>query len=151
MAGIGQTASAWAPRILSVLRIITGLLFLEHGTMKFFNFPPSEMFASGPVPLFSIYGLAGALELVGGALIALGLLTRPVAFILSGEMAFAYFMGHAPSGFSPANNGGEPAILFCFIFLYFAASGAGPISVDHLLGLDRPRRPSVEGKPAAAS
>jgi hypothetical protein len=85
MADIGQTASAWAPRILSVLRIITGLLFLEHGTMKFFNFPPSEMFANGTVPLFSLYGLAGALELVGGALIALGLLTRPVAFILSGE------------------------------------------------------------------
>ncbi|HKP22859.1 MAG TPA: DoxX family protein, partial [Dongiaceae bacterium] len=93
MAGIGQTASTWAPRILSVLRIVAGLLFVEHGMMKFFNFPPSEMFASGPVPLFSLYGLAGVLELVGGALIALGLVTRPVAFILAGEMAFAYFMG----------------------------------------------------------
>ena len=134
MADIGQTASAWAPRILSVLRIITGLLFLEHGTMKFFNFPPSEMFANGIVPLFSLYGLAGALELVGGALIALGLLTRPVAFILSGEMAFAYFMEHATSGFYPANNGGEPAILFCFIFLYLACAGAGPWSVDAARG-----------------
>ena len=134
MAGIGQTASTWAPRILSVLRIVAGLLFVEHGMMKFFNFPPSEMFASGPVPLFSLYGLAGVLELVGGALIALGLVTRPVAFILAGEMAFAYFMGHAPSGFYPANNGGEPAILFCFIFLYLACAGAGPWSVDAARG-----------------
>ena len=134
MAGIGQTASAWAPRILSVLRIIAGLLFVEHGTMKFFNFPPSEMFAGGTVPLFSLYGLAGALELVGGALIALGLLTRPVAFILSGEMAVAYFMAHAPSSFFPAINEGEAAILFCFVFLYLACAGPGPWSVDAARG-----------------
>lgn len=133
MAAIGQTASAWAPRILSVLRIITGLLFIEHGLMKFFNFPPSEMFANG-VELMSIYGLAGILELVGGALIILGLFTRPVAFILSGEMAFAYFMGHAASSFYPVINEGESAILFCFVFLYLACAGAGPWSADAARG-----------------
>jgi putative oxidoreductase len=133
MAAIGQTATAWAPRILSVLRIMTGLLFIEHGTMKFFNFPPHEMFASG-VELFSLIGLAGLLELVGGALIVLGLFTRPVAFILSGEMAVAYFMGHASSSFFPVINGGESAILFCFIFLYLACAGAGPWSVDAARG-----------------
>ena len=133
MAGIGQTASAWAPRILSVLRIIAGLLFIEHGTMKFFNFPPSEMFAGG-VELVSLMGLAGLLELVGGALIALGLFTRPVAFILSGEMAVAYFMAHAPSSFFPVINQGESAILFCFVFLYLACAGAGPWSVDAARG-----------------
>jgi putative oxidoreductase len=133
MAGIGQTASAWAPRILSVLRIITGLLFIEHGTMKFFNFPPSEMFAGG-VELVSLMGLAGLLELVGGALIALGLFTRPVAFILSGEMAAAYFMEHVKHSFYPTINQGEPAILFCFVFLYLACAGAGPWSVDAARG-----------------
>jgi putative oxidoreductase len=129
MASIGQTAIAWAPRILSVLRIITGLLFIEHGTMKLFNFPPSDMFAGG-IELVSLTGLAAILELVGGALIVLGLFTRPVAFILSGEMAVAYFMAHAPSSFFPTINGGESAILFCFIFLYLACAGAGPWSVD---------------------
>jgi putative oxidoreductase len=133
MAGIGQTASAWAPRILSVLRIVAGLLFVEHGTMKFFNFPPSDMFAGG-VELVSLMGLAGLLELVGGALVALGLFTRPVAFILSGEMAAAYFMAHAPSSFFPAINEGEAAILFCFAFLYLACAGAGPWSVDAARG-----------------
>ncbi len=133
MAGIGQTASAWAPRVLSVLRIVAGLLFVEHGTMKFFNFPPSDMFAGG-VELVSLMGLAGFLELVGGALIALGLFTRPVAFILSGEMAVAYFMAHAPSSFFPAVNQGEAAILFCFAFLYLACAGAGPWSVDAARG-----------------
>jgi putative oxidoreductase len=129
MAALAQTASAWAPRVLSVLRIVTGLLFVEHGTMKFFNFPPTEMMAGG-VPLVSLIGLAGILELVGGAFIVLGLFTRPVAFILSGEMAVAYFMAHAPSSFFPAINQGESAILFCFIFLYLACAGAGPWSVD---------------------
>lgn len=129
MASIGQTAIAWAPRMLSVLRIITGLLFIEHGTMKLFNFPPSDMFAGG-IELVSLTGLAAILELVGGALIVLGLFTRPVAFILSGEMAVAYFMAHAPSSFFPTINGGESAILFCFIFLYLACAGAGPWSVD---------------------
>jgi putative oxidoreductase len=129
MAGIGQTASAWAPRILSVLRIVAGLLFIEHGTQKFFNFPPSDMFANG-VELVSLFGLAGVLELVGGALIIVGLFTRPVAFILSGEMAVAYFMAHVPSSFYPVINEGEAAVMYCFVFLYLACAGAGPWSVD---------------------
>jgi putative oxidoreductase len=133
MAGIGQTASAWAPRILSVLRIVTGLLFIEHGTQKFLNFPPSEMFANG-VELASIFGIGGVLELVGGALIILGLFTRITAFILSGEMAVAYFMFHAPGSFYPVINQGEAAILYCFVFLYLACAGAGPWSVDAARG-----------------
>jgi putative oxidoreductase len=118
----------WSPQILSLLRIMTGLLFLEHGTAKLLGFPPQEMF--NDLQIFSIIGLAGVLELVGGALIVLGLLTRPVAFILSGEMAFAYFIGHAPANFYPLLNGGESAILFCFIFLFIAAAGPGPWSLD---------------------
>jgi putative oxidoreductase len=133
MASIGQTATAWAPRILSVLRIITGLLFIEHGTMKFFNFPPSEMFANG-VQLTSIFGIAGVLELVGGVLIIVGLFSRITAFILSGEMAVAYFMFHAPSSFYPVINQGEAAIMYCFVFLYIACAGPGPWSVDAARG-----------------
>ena len=127
MASLTQTASAWAPRMLSVLRIVTGLLFLQHGTMKYFNFPPSEMFAGG---LDGLMRAAGAIELVGGILIIIGLFTRPVAFICSGFTAAAYFMAHAPQGFFPALNGGELAALYCFVFLYFACAGAGPWSVD---------------------
>jgi putative oxidoreductase len=130
MAGIGQTASAWAPRILSVLRIITGLLLLEHGTMKYFNFPPSEYFAGG---LDNLMRVAGGIELIGGVLIIIGLFTRPVAFICSGFTAAAYFMGHMlPEGgsFFPALNGGDAAILFCFIFLYLACAGGGVWSID---------------------
>ena len=127
MASLTQTASAWAPRMLSVLRIVTGLLFLQHGTMKYFSFPPSEMFAGG---LDGLMRAAGAIELVGGILIIIGLFTRPVAFICSGFTAAAYFMAHAPQGFFPALNGGELAALYCFVFLYFACAGAGPWSVD---------------------
>lgn len=121
-------AASWAPRVLSVLRIMTGLLFLQHGIAKLFGFPPIPYFAN--LQLFSLLGLAGVLELVGSALIILGLLTRPVAFILSGEMAVAYFMSHAPKGFMPLVNQGELAILFCFVFLYLAFAGAGPWSAD---------------------
>ena len=119
-------------RLLSVLRIVAALLFIEHGMMKLFNFPPSTMFEG--VKLFSLIGVAGTLELVGGALLLIGLFTRPVAFILAGEMAFAYFMAHAPKSFYPALNEGEPAILFCFIFLYLAAAGGGAWAVDNLIG-----------------
>ncbi len=121
----------WEPRMLSILRIMTGLLFLEHGLAKIFGFPalPNHM----PYQLFSLVpGLAGILEAAGGALIALGLLTRPVAFILSGEMAFAYFMRHATKSFPPLVNGGDGAILYCFIFLYFFVAGAGIWSLDQL-------------------
>jgi putative oxidoreductase len=120
--------AAWAPRLLSVLRIVTALCFFSHGVAKLLKYPPLPMFAK--LELFSLIGFAGVLELVGGALLILGLFTRPVAFILSGEMAFAYFMGHAPRGFHPLVNGGETAILFCFIFLYIAAAGPGPWSID---------------------
>lgn len=120
--------ATWQPRLLSVLRIMTALLFLQHPTAKFFKFPHVPMFDN--LQLFSLIGFAGMLELVGSILLLLGLFTRPVAFILSGEMAFAYFMAHAPNGFFPLLNGGEPAVLFCFIFLYLAAAGGGPWSVD---------------------
>jgi putative oxidoreductase len=122
-----STWIAWAPRLLAALRIMTALLFIEHGTSKLFGFPP---FAMGEIELFSIFGLAAVLEVVGGILILIGLFTRPVAFILSGEMAFAYFMVHAPQGFFPVNNGGDAAILFCFIFLYLSAAGPGAWSLD---------------------
>ena len=118
---------ASTPQALSILRIMTGLLFLEHGTQKLLGFPPSEH--SFP-PLFSLMGLQGVLELVGGFLILIGLFTRPVAFILAGNMAVAYFMAHAPRGFFPTLNGGQLAILFCFVFLYLAVAGGGQWSVD---------------------
>lgn len=117
--------------MLAVLRIITGLLYLEHGLSKIFNLPATPNHR--PYVLFTLVpGLAGMLETVGGILIVLGLFTRPVAFILSGEMAFAYFMSHAPRGFFPLLNGGEGAILYCFIFLYFFVVGAGAWSLDQL-------------------
>ena len=119
----------WAPRLLSVLRIVAGLLFLAHGTQKLLGFP-ARMGGGGAPELVSLIGMAGLLELVGGALIVLGLFTRPVAFVLSGQMAVAYFMAHAPKSPFPALNGGDAAILFCFVFLYLAAAGAGPWSLD---------------------
>ena len=136
---------AWEPRVLSILRIIVGLLFLEHGAQKIFNFPPRPN--ATPYHLFTLVpGLAGILELVGGILIVLGLFTRPVAFILSGEMAFAYFMSHAPRGFFPigsGGNGGELAILYCFTFLYFFFVGAGVWSLDQLrVGRTSPAMPA---------
>ena len=122
------TLSIWAPRMLSVLRIMAGLLFMAHGMQKLLGFPPGS---TRPMPeLLTMLWFAGALELVGGALIVIGLLTRPVAFILAGEMAFAYFIGHAPRNFYPVNNGGDAAILYCFVFLYLAAAGPGPWSLD---------------------
>ncbi len=120
---------AWEPRVLSILRIVVGLLYLEHGLNKLLDFPPTPTHM--PYRLFSLVpGLAGPLELFGGLLIALGLFTRPVAFILSGEMAFAYFMANAPRSFFPFLNGGDAAILYCFIFLYFAVVGGGVWSLD---------------------
>ena len=120
--------SRWSPQLLSVLRIVAGLLFFAHGTAKLLGFPQMEMFAG--LQLFSLMGLSGVLELVGGALLVIGLFSRLTAFILSGEMAIAYFMVHAPQNFHPMINQGEAAILFCFIFLYIAAAGPGPWSVD---------------------
>lgn len=121
-----ERQTVWAPRFLSILRIMTALLFLEHGTQKLLGFPASDY-----VPAFmSLPWIAGVLELFGGALLAVGLFTRPVAFILSGQMAVAYFVAHAPGSFFPVLNGGESAILFCFVFLYLVFAGPGPWSVD---------------------
>jgi putative oxidoreductase len=121
----------WEPRVLSIVRIVVGLLYLQHGLNKFFNFPPTPNHAA--YNLFSLNpGLAGILETVGGVLIILGLFTRPVAFILSGEMAVAYFMVWAPRGFFPFPNGGDATVLYCFIFFYFFVAGGGAWSLDQL-------------------
>jgi putative oxidoreductase len=125
---MNDIAAAWAPRLLSVLRIMAGLLLLQHGTAKLFKFPVVQSMAN--LNLSSMPGIAGFLELVGGVLLILGLFTRPTAFILSGMTAVAYFYAHAPRGFFPILNGGELAALYCFAFLYLAAVGAGPWSID---------------------
>lgn len=124
----------WSSRLLSVLRAIAGLLLLQHGTAKYLGFPDSPMNGASP---FTMGGFAGVLELVGGALILIGLFTRPVAFILSGMTAVAYFYAHAPKGAFPILNGGELAVLYCFVFLYLAAAGGGAWSIDRLRGADR--------------
>lgn len=118
----------WAPRMLSVLRIMTALIFLAHGSQKLLNFPASDFAPAA----FSLPWIAGVLELFGGALLVVGLFTRPVAFVLSGLMAVAYFIAHAPQSFYPALNGGDAAILYSFVFLYLVLAGAGPWSVDAL-------------------
>ena len=119
----------WSPQLLSLLRIVTGFLFMAHGTQKWLGFPTPFPY---PIQLMSLSGIAGALELVGGAMILIGLFTRPVAFILSGLMAFAYFIGHAPQGFWPIVNRGELAALYSFLFLYLAAVGGGPWGLDRI-------------------
>src|SRR5215510_13199629 len=121
-------ATAWAPRLLSILRFMSGLLLLQHGTAKYLKFPLVERMANASPT--SMSGIAGILELVGGVLLILGLFTRPTAFILSGMCAVAYFMAHAPRGFFPILNGGELAVLYCFVFLYLAAADPGPWSLD---------------------
>jgi putative oxidoreductase len=129
MSKINAWSAGMAPYLLSLLRIITAFIFMEHGSMKLFGFPAPM----GDISLFSLMGLAGTLEVFGGLLILIGLFTRPVAILLSGEMAFAYFMAHAPNGFWPVLNHGEPAALYCFIYLYLAAAGGGAWSVDRLI------------------
>ena len=124
--------ATWSPRLLGLLRIILGFLYIQHGTAKLFGVPHVAMFDG--LQLFSLMGAAGVLELVGGALLLVGLFTRPVAFILSGQMAVAYFLMHAPAAFLPILNGGEMAVMYCFTFLYFAAAGAGAYSLDGLRG-----------------
>jgi putative oxidoreductase len=119
--------ASWSPRMLSVLRIMTGLLFLEHGTQKLLHFPSP---ADPARPLTKLLLVQGILELIGGVLIAVGFLTRPVAFILAGDMAVAYFMAHAPQSFFPVVNRGDLAILYCFVFLYLFVAGGGVWSVD---------------------
>ncbi len=119
----------WSPYALAALRIVTALIFMEHGTQKLFGFPAPPQ--SGLPPLFSLFGFGAILEFVGGLLILVGLFTRPVAFILAGEMAVAYWMFHAPSSPYPAANGGDAAILFAFVFLYLAAAGPGAFALQN--------------------
>ena len=123
-----EQLTGWA---LSLLRIVAALLFIEHGTQKYLGFPVP--FPMGEIHVASLLGVAGILELVGGTLVLLGLFTRPVALLLSGEMAVAYFMMHAPQNFYPIANGGEAAILFCFAFLLIAAAGPGPWAIDSMV------------------
>ncbi|MDE2517076.1 MAG: DoxX family protein [Rhodospirillales bacterium] len=122
--------AALRPYALSLLRFMAGLLYMEHGTAKLLGFPAIPAFAH--VQLASLIGVAGVLELVGGTLIMLGLFTRIAAFVLSGEMAFAYFIAHAPHGFLPILNHGELAVLYCFTFLYLAVAGGGPIALERV-------------------
>ncbi len=121
----------WTPHVLGILRIVTALLFLEHATMKFFQFPAAIPGVSYPLPAIML--AAGAIEIVTGLLMTVGLYTRIAAFVASGEMAAAYWMAHAPQGFWPALNMGEAAIMFCFIFLYIAFAGAGSWALDNAL------------------
>jgi putative oxidoreductase len=127
---LNDTLALWAPRVLSILRIVAALIFMLHGTQKLLGFPPHP----NPPPIMSLSGIAGVLELVGGPLLLLGLFTRPVAFVLSGEMAFAYWIAHAPRNLFPVLNGGDAAILYCFVFLYLVFAGPGPWSLDALMG-----------------
>ena len=125
---MNETLAAWTPRALSVLRIIMGLMIIQHGMAKILGFPAVASFAN--LSPLSLIGVAGLIELIGGALLIVGFQTRLVAFIISGEMAFAYFMAHAPKAFYPLINGGTLAIMFCFTCLYLSTAGAGPWSVD---------------------
>jgi putative oxidoreductase len=125
---IQATAERYSPYVLSIVRIVCALMLLQHGLSKFFGFP---MPMQRP-PMFALYWFAGVIEIVGGALLLIGLFTRSAAFVLSGHLAFAYFLGHAPRGFYPLTNNGEAAALFSFIFLYIAFAGGGPLRVDAL-------------------
>lgn len=132
----GTFDGRWGPRLLSLLRMVAALMFMTHGTQKLFGFPVLD-----PKPLaqlFSLFGLAGVLETFGGLLLLLGLFTRPVAFLLSGEMAVAYFMFHFPQSFWPILNRGEHVVLFCFFYLYLAAVGGGEWALDRVRARRQP-------------
>ncbi|HEX3929045.1 MAG TPA: DoxX family protein [Gemmatimonadales bacterium] len=125
----GPIPSSWSYRLLGLLRIVAAAMFLVHGTSKWFDVPAM---AGMPLPVSTLPGVAGVIESVGGALMLFGFLVRPVAFVLAGEMAVAYFLQHAPHGWIPLLNKGEPAVLYCFIWLYIAAAGPGAWSIDAL-------------------
>ncbi len=129
----GIVPASWAPYLLSALRIVAAFGYMSHGTMKLFAFPSSGPDAH-PVALLSLFGAGGIIETFGGGLILLGLCTRPIAWLCAGEMAVAYFLFHAPNGFWPVLNHGEIVVAYCFLFLYLAAAGPGPISLDAKLG-----------------
>jgi putative oxidoreductase len=135
--------ASYAPKMLSILRIMAALIFLEHGTQKILGFPPG-----GPVPLpspLTMLWWAGMIEMVPGFLLATGLFTRTAAFLAAGEMAFAYWIGHAPRAFWPVDNEGDAAILYCFIFLFILCAGAGPWSLDAIIARRRPPAGNEEG------
>lgn len=136
---LDPTPHPWAAHVRALFRVVAGLCFVSFGTMKLFGFPPHE---GMPVPLFTQLGLGGVLETVGGLCVTLGLFTRPVAFVLSGEMAVAYFQFHAPTSFFPSVNMGVPAILYCFFYLYLVFAGPGAFSLDGWLAR---RRRGLEG------
>jgi putative oxidoreductase len=139
MSGTAALRSEWEPRVLSIVRIVVGLLYLQHGLSKFFNFPIP--FPAGQPAMFTLYWFAGIIEVFGSLLLILGLFTRAAAFIMSGEMAIAYFYVHMPrGGFFPLANGGDSVILYCFIFFYFFVAGGGCWSVDELLSRRSARR-----------
>lgn len=131
----------WAPEVRSILRIVAALLFVQHGSAKLLHVPAQPMFAH--LRLMSLLGVQGVIELFGGGLLAIGLLSRPVAFILAGDMAVAFFIAHFPRGWLPILNGGDLAVLFCFSFLYLWVAGPGPWSVDALLHSRKRRVPEV--------
>jgi putative oxidoreductase len=132
-----ELSTVWAPRVLSVLRIVVGLVLLQYGLAKLFGWPAVKMFED--LKWLSLFGIAGMFELVGGTLLILGLFTRPVAFILSGEMAAAYFIEHLPIGFFPILSEGDLAVTLCFTFLYLSLAGGGPWSLDAVLRLGTSR------------
>lgn len=132
----------WTSRMLAIFRIVAGLMFFQAGTMKLLGFPANPMPNMPPIELMSQIGIGGLLEIVGGIAIMLGLYTRPVAFVLAGEMAVAYFQFHQPNGFWPSSNGGVPAVMYCFFFLYLTAAGAGAWSLDSVIARARGRERS---------
>lgn len=141
---MGEQLSGHAPVMRSILRIVTGLIFLAHGTQKFLSFPPGDMAGSG-LALDNLGAVAGIIELVAGGLLVIGLFTRSAAFVASGTMAVAYWYAHAPQNFFPVNNAGDAAILYCFVFLYFVFAGPGPISADEAIrGRSTTRRSAAE-------
>jgi putative oxidoreductase len=131
--GITTRWQSWEPQLRSILRIVIAFLYFQVGSAKWFAFPAAIMPGGGTAPFGTLAWFAGVIEVIGGTLFLLGLFTRPVAFILSGEMAFAYFIGHAGHGFWPVLNQGAIAVAYCFVFLYFSAAGAGPWSLDAML------------------
>ena len=139
--GLVSSWRSWAPYFLSLLRIVAAFLFMQFGTAKLFALPAPIMPDGGTAPIGSLAWVAGFLETFGGLFLLIGLFTRPVAFLLSGEMAVAYFIGHAPQGFWPVLNMGTPAVIFAFLWLYFSSAGPGPWSVDAM----RSRAPMSSG------
>lgn len=135
----GPARAPWRERMLSIVRIVAGLIFVSAGTTKLLSYPPSPM-PMPPIELMSQIGIGALLEIIGGLAMVIGLLTRPVAFVLAGEMAVAYFQFHAPQAFFPTTNNGVSAVLYCFLFLYFAVAGGGAWSVDAIMARSRQQR-----------